>query len=120
MAKQKNRSAKDQGYSAPPSLSPEAREQRIVGMAMELAEQQIKDGTASAAVITHFLKIGSTEERLRREKLEEENKLLRAKTEALQSAKRSEELMQEAIAAFQNYSRGYHQEDEIIDEEELY
>ena len=120
MSKQKNSGKEDHVHSAPPSLSPEAREQRVVAMAYNLAEQQIRDGTASSQVITHFLKIGSTEEKLRREKLEEENKLLRAKTEALQSAKHSEELMQEAIAAFKRYSGGYHQEDEVIDEEELF
>lgn len=87
-----------------PALNPEARENQLVSLAVDLAEQQLRDGTASSQVITHYLKIGSMKERLEREKLEEENKLLRAKTEALQSQKRSEELFAEAIKAFQTYS----------------
>jgi transcriptional regulator with AAA-type ATPase domain len=87
-----------------PALSPDAREKQVIAAAMDLAEQQILDGTASSQVITHFLKLGSMRERLERERLEEENKLLKAKTEAIKSTKRSEELMEEALAAFRNYS----------------
>lgn len=87
-----------------PALSPEARENQMVALAVDLAEQQLIDGTASSQVITHFLKIGSMRERLERERLEEENKLLKAKTEALQSAKRVEELYEDAINAMKRYS----------------
>lgn len=86
-----------------PALSPEAREQQIINQALNLAEQQILDGTASSQVITHFLKLGSTKERLEKERLIEENKLLRAKTEALQSAQHLEELYTEAMKAFTSY-----------------
>lgn len=87
-----------------PALTPEAREGQLVSLAVDLAEKQLQEGTASSQVITHYLKLGSMREKLERERLEEENKLLRAKAEAIRSAKRSEELMQEAIAAFRNYS----------------
>lgn len=87
-----------------PALSPEAREGQMISLAVDLAEKQLLEGTASSQVITHYLKLGSMREKLERERLEEENKLLRAKAEAIKSAKRSEELMQEAIAAFRNYS----------------
>lgn len=87
-----------------PALTPEARENQLIAAAVNLAEQQLLDGTASAQVITHYLKMGSEKERLERERLREENRLLKAKTEAIQSQKRSEELMQEAIAAFRSYS----------------
>lgn len=62
-------------------LTPESRENQMVYLAVDLAEQQLRDGTASSQVITHFLKLGSTKEKLEKEKLEEENKLLKAKTE---------------------------------------
>ena len=62
------------------------------------------EGTASSQVITHYLKLGTTKERLEKEKLEEENKLLRARTDALQSAKRVEELYADAIDAMKLYS----------------
>lgn len=87
-----------------PALTPEARENQMISLAVDLAEQQLRDGTASSQVITHFLKLGSTNARLEKEKLEEENKLLRAKTEALASAKKVEELYAEAINAMKRYS----------------
>ena len=87
-----------------PALSPEARDNQLISMAMDCAEQQMRDGTASSQVITYFLKLGSQKERLERERLEEENKLLKAKTEQLKSQKRSEELMEEALRAFRNYN----------------
>ena len=87
-----------------PALSPEVRENQMISLAVDLAEKQLMEGTASSQVITHYLKLGSTKERLEKEKLEEENKLLKAKTEALQSAKRVEELYSDAIAAMKRYS----------------
>ena len=76
----------------------------MISLAVDLAERQLEEGTASSQVITHFLKLGSSKERLEREKLEEENKLLRAKTESLQSQKRVEELYAEALTAMRRYS----------------
>lgn len=87
-----------------PALTPEARENQLIALAVDLAEQQLREGTASSQVITHYLKLGSTKERLEKEKLEEENKLLRAKTENIKSMKRSEELMEEALRAFRQYN----------------
>ena len=87
-----------------PALTPEARENQLISLAVDLAEKQLIEGTASSQVISHYLKLGSTKERLEKEKLEEENKLLRAKTEALQSAKRVEELYANAISAMRKYS----------------
>lgn len=87
-----------------PALTPEARENQMIALAVDLAERQLAEGSASSQVITHYLKLGSSKERLEREKLEEENKLLRARTEAIQSAKKVEELYTEAINAMRRYS----------------
>lgn len=87
-----------------PASTPEGRENQLIALAVDLAEQQLRDGTASSQVITHYLKMGSSKEKLEREKLEEENKLLRAKTEQLQSQKHVEELYANAIKAMQRYS----------------
>ena len=87
-----------------PAITPDSRENQLINMAVDLAERQLEEGTASSQVITHFLKLGSSKERLEREKLEEENKLLRAKTENLQSQKRVEELYAEALAAMRRYN----------------
>lgn len=87
-----------------PAFNPESREQQLVSLAVDLAEKQLIEGTASSQVITHYLKIGSTKEKLEKEKLEEENKLLKAKTEALKSQKRTEELYTEALNAMKRYA----------------
>ena len=87
-----------------PALTPEAREKQMMSLAMDCAEQQLRDGTASSQVICHFLKLASSKEKLEKERLEEENKLLRAKAEALKSAETSEELYRNAIKAFSLYS----------------
>lgn len=97
-----------------PALTPEARENQMISYAVDLAEKQLIEGTASSQVITHYLKLGSLREKLEREKLEEENKLLRAKTEALQSAQHIEELYADAIKAMKSYS-GYSGNEESYD-----
>lgn len=85
-------------------LTPEAKENQMISLAMDLVEQRLIDGTASSQETTHFLKLGSMKNRLEMEKLQEENRLLKAKTEALQSAKNIEELYADAIKAMQRYS----------------
>lgn len=87
-----------------PALTPEARENQLVSLAVDLAEQQLREGTASSQVITHYLKLGSTKASLEKEKIERENELLRARTESLQTAKRIEELYSEALDAMRRYS----------------
>lgn len=87
-----------------PALTPEARENQMIALAMDLAEQQLRDGTASSQLITEFVKRGSNKARLENEKLKEENKLLRARTEAMESAKEVEKLYKEALSAMRNYS----------------
>lgn len=86
-----------------PALSPEARENQMIAYAMDLAERQLKEGTASSGVLVHYLKLATVKESLEREKLIEENKLLRAKTEALEAAKDTAEMYAAAVAAMQEY-----------------
>ncbi len=87
-----------------PALTAEARENQLVALAVDLAEKQLMEGTASSQVITHYLKLGTTISKLEKEKLERENELLRAKTKALESAERVEELYANALNAMRNYS----------------
>lgn len=89
-----------------PALTPEARENQLISAAVNLAEKQLLEGTASSQVITHYLKLGSSKERLEKEKLARENELLKAKTEALQSAQRVEELYANALDAMRRYNGG--------------
>ena len=87
-----------------PALTPEARENQLISLAVDLAEKQLQEGTASSQVITHYLKLGSTKERIEKEILEKQKELIIAKTEAMQSAKRVEELYSNALDAMRRYS----------------
>lgn len=87
-----------------PALTPENRENQMIALAVDLAEKQLKEGTASSQVITHYLKLGSTLTKLEHERRLKELELMTAKTEQLKSSKRSEELMEEAIRAFKRYN----------------
>ena len=87
-----------------PATTPEARENEMVSLAMDLAEEQMRNGTASSQVITHMLKLGSSRERLEQERLQHENELTRVKIEAVESQKRIEELYADAIRAMRNYA----------------
>lgn len=104
MARAKAKSSSASSRKMRPALTPEARENQLISLAVDLAEKQLMEGTASSQVITHYLKMGSMKERLERERLEEENKLLRAKTEALKSQERVEELYANALKAMSKYS----------------
>lgn len=88
----------------PPATTPEARENQLIALAVDLAEQQLSEGTASSQVISHYLKLASSKERLEKERLTHEVELLKAKTEAIHSAKRVEELYKEALNAMKAYS----------------
>lgn len=87
-----------------PALTPEARENQLISLATDLAEQQLKAGTASSQVITHYLKLGTAKERIEKEILEKQKELIDAKTESLRSAKRTEELYADALKAMRSYS----------------
>lgn len=87
-----------------PATTVEGREGQLVSLAIDLAEKQLMDGTASSQTITHFLKLGSTREKLEQDRLKRENQLLTTKVEALQSAKRVEELYADALQAMRRYS----------------
>lgn len=87
-----------------PATNPEARENQLISLAVDLAEKQLREGTASSQVISHFLRLGSTKEKLEKEILEKQKDLITAKTENLRSAKEIEELYNNAINAMRSYS----------------
>ena len=87
-----------------PALTPEGRENQLTSLAFDLAEKQLAQGSASAQVITHFLKLGSTRERLEQERLQRENLLLAAKVDQMASTKRIEELYETALNAMRTYA----------------
>lgn len=87
-----------------PATTPEARENQLITLAVDLAERQLSEGTASSQVITHYLKLGSTKEHIEKEILQEQKTLIQAKTEAMKSAKKVEELYKNALDAMRSYS----------------
>lgn len=97
-----------------PALTPEGRENQLIALAIDQAEKQLLEGTASSQIICHFLKLASTKERLEKEIMEKQKELLAAKTEAIQASKSSEELYAKAIAAMRRYSGHGDDEDEDI------
>ena len=87
-----------------PAVTPEERENQMIALAMDLAEKQLRDGTASSQLISHFLKLGSQKEQVAKEKTEKEIELISAKTESYKSTAHIEELYKEAIEAMKSYS----------------
>lgn len=87
-----------------PSISPSSKENHLISLAVDLAEKQLRDGTASPSVIAHYLRLGSPQAKLEREKMERENALLEAKTEAIKSQKANAELYERAIKAMKIYN----------------
>ena len=87
-----------------PAIDPDIRELQMISLAVDLAEKQLMDGTASSQVITHYLKLGSSKERIEKEILERQKELITAKTESIKSQKRVEELYAEALKAMRIYN----------------
>lgn len=103
MGRSKSSASDGQKRRTRPAQSPEAREKQLISLAVDLAEKQLMEGTASSQVITHYLKLGTQKERIEREILEKQKDLITAKTEALQSQKRVEELYANALTAMRSY-----------------
>ena len=112
MAKSKAKFKEEPGQRVRPAITPEARENQLIALAVDLAEQQLRDGTASSQVITEFLKRGSTKSQIEKELLEKQKELAAAKAEALKSAARIEELYEKAMKAMKRYGGQYDDEDE--------
>lgn len=113
MARGRRRTAPidDEDLGAAPGQTLEARENQLILLATNLAEEQLRNGTASSQVISHYLRLGTTRERLEQERLRNENALARAKTEKIQSDRHLEELFEEVTGAMRAY-RGEEDYDE--------
>lgn len=98
-----------------PALTQEGREDQLINLAVNLAEKQLLEGTASSQVITHYLKMGSTKERIERDILRSQKELIEAKTETLKSEKRVEEMYTEALSAMKMYSGQVISDDEDVE-----
>lgn len=112
MGRTKKNLASEPSRKLRPAISPEARENQMISLAYDAAERQLLEGTATSQVIVHFLKLGTEKEKLERERIAKENKLLEAKVDLIESAKHSEELYAEALAAMKAYSGRKDDEDD--------
>lgn len=112
MASRRVSDPEDKKTRRPPGSTLQARENQLIAKAVDLAERQLEDGSASAQVISHYLKLGSSREKLEQLRLQMETELLAAKAENLASARRTEELMGEALKAFRTYSGQESEQDE--------
>lgn len=95
---------RDGGRQKPPATTPEGRENQMVALAIDAVEKRIRNGTASAQELVHLMRLGSINARLERDILKQQKELMSAKTEAIQSQKRVEELYANALAAMKRYS----------------
>ena len=93
-----------EGRNMRPAMDPEAREAQLVSLAVDLAEQQLRDGTASSQVITHFLKLASTREAKEQAILESQNKLYQAKATQIEASATNDQMFKDEIEAFKKYS----------------
>ena len=116
MGRKKEPQSSGQKYVLPTYETEEALENEMIAQATRLAYQQLCDGTASSQVITHYLKLGSTKERIEQEMLKKQVQLIDAKTESIKDQKKSEKLYQDALNAFRTYSG---QRQEVDDEEDI-
>lgn len=103
----------DSGKRMRPALSPEARENQLISLAVDLVEQRLLDGTASSQETTHFLKLATTKARLEKEILEKQKELMVAKTEQIRSEQHKEELYEEVINALRRYNGQGDTDDEV-------
>lgn len=116
MAKAKGVSPAASSVKIRPAITPEAREQQLIALAVDLVERRLLEGTASAQETTHYLKLASQKTRLENEKIKLELELTKAKTDSIKSQQRSEEMMEAALKAFRGYSGQNNSEEEEEDE----
>lgn len=101
-----------------PAMSLEAHQNQMISLANKCAEEQLRKGTASSQIICHYLKMGSERERLAVEQARADLELTRAKTKAIESSERMDEMFTKALKVFSSYRGETDEEDE--DEEDVY
>jgi hypothetical protein len=117
MVAKRGTSSGSEKSARPVARTPDERENQLVEAATDLAEKQLRDGSASAQVITHYLKLGSSRERLEQERLKGEVNLMRIKEEHMASEMRTEQLMRDALNAMRGY-QGLPENEETEDVDE--
>lgn len=102
---------------SPPATTPEGRENQLVSLAFEVAEERLRNRTASAQEIVQLMKMGSVDATIERDILKKQKELITAKTEAIRAQRRVEELYAEAIVAMKSYAGHMNDHDRVDDED---
>lgn len=121
MARTRQVKSYDEDFSQPsitPAMTPEDQEDQLISLAVDLAVKRLREGTASNQLVSEIIKLGTTKERLAKEKLQRENEMLRAKTEAIEASRRNGEMYAEALRAMREYAGVQAIEDDDYDEED--
>ena len=109
----RNSDEKNTRTKGKPATTPDGRENQLISLATELAERRLREGTATAAEVVHFLRLGSSREKLEQERLRHENALTEAKANDLASRRGAEDLYSKALNAFRAYSGNAFAEEEV-------
>lgn len=121
MARTRQAKSYSEDFSQPsitPAMTPEDQEDQLISLAVDLAVKRLREGTASNQLVSEIIKLGTTKERLAKEKLQRENEMLRAKTEAIEASRRNGEMYAEALRAMREYAGVQAIEDDDYDEED--
>ena len=102
----------------PPSLTVEGRFDQLVNLAVDLAEERLRDKSASNQLISEIIRYGSQKEKLTREKIQMETQMLAAKADALRAQETSAQLLQDAMRAMTEYSPSRDEFEEDYDDED--
>ena len=104
MEEKRNQRGSKKRSTSKRATTDEGRELEIQNLAMNLAYERLKNGTASNDLIKEVLKSGSAERRLKREIMEEQRDLLRAKREAIKSQEQTEVDYKKVLVAIRTYN----------------
>lgn len=114
MASRTGKSESSVRRRAAPAVDPEARENQLISLAVDQAEEMLNEHRAPTQIVVHYLKLATTKNQLEKEKLRRENILLEAKTKSIESSARTEELYARAIEAMREYSGSVSRKDDVI------
>lgn len=97
-----------------PVRTAEAREQQLIGLAVDLVEKRLINGTASAQEVTQLLRMGDQKAKLERQELEKKIELLEAKIKAIQSTRMEESFYAEVVKAVKEYQGKNNEQAQVL------
>lgn len=99
-----------------PAKTVEGRENQLINLAVNLAEEKLKNGTASSQIICTLLNLATTKARLELEKIRSDVQVAEARVKQIQDQETSKDLYAQALQAFRSY-QGASMEEDYEDED---